>query len=35
MSARFNTVLPDDLNREIDRVARESETNKSKILRKA
>lgn len=35
MSVRFNVVLSDDLNREIDRVARESETNKSEILRKA
>ncbi len=35
MSVRFNIVLSDDLNREIDRVARESESNKSEILRKA
>ena len=35
MSIRFNVVLSDDLNREIDRVAQESETNKSEILRKA
>ena len=35
MSVRFNVVLSDDLNREIDRVAEESETNKSEILRKA
>ncbi len=35
MSVRFNVVLSDDLNREIDRVAHEAETNKSEILRKA
>lgn len=35
MSVRFNVVLSDDLNREIDRVAEEAETNKSEILRKA
>ena len=35
MSTRFNVVLSDDLNREIDRVAAEAETNKSEILRKA
>lgn len=35
MSARLNVILSDDLNREIDRVAAESETNKSEILRKA
>jgi predicted transcriptional regulator len=35
MSARFNVVLSDELNREIDRVAAESETNKSEILRKS
>ncbi|MCH8684076.1 ribbon-helix-helix protein, CopG family [Pedomonas mirosovicensis] len=35
MSVRFNLVLSDDLNREIDKVAAESETNKSEILRKA
>ncbi|MEN2977129.1 ribbon-helix-helix protein, CopG family [Tistrella bauzanensis] len=35
MSVRFNLVLSDDLNREIDKVAEESETNKSEILRKA
>ncbi|WP_221457035.1 transcriptional regulator, partial [Ralstonia solanacearum] len=28
-------VLSDDLNREIDRVAEETETNKSEILRKS
>jgi predicted transcriptional regulator len=35
MSTRFNVILSDDLNREIDRVAAETETNKSEILRKA
>ncbi len=35
MSVRFNVVLSDDLNREIDRAAAETETNKSEILRKA
>jgi predicted transcriptional regulator len=35
MSVRFNLVLSDDLNEEIDKVADETETNKSEILRKA
>ena len=35
MSVRFNVVLSDDLNREIDKVAKDAETNKSEILRKA
>lgn len=35
MSTRFNVVLSDDLIREIDRVAAETETNKSEILRKS
>ncbi len=35
MSVRFNVVLSDDLNKEIDRAVVESETNKSEILRKA
>jgi predicted transcriptional regulator len=35
MSVRFNVVLSDDLNREIDKVAEETESNKSEILRKA
>ncbi|MBU1666469.1 MAG: transcriptional regulator [Gammaproteobacteria bacterium] len=35
MSARFNVVLSDDLNSEIDKVVVESETSKSEILRKA
>ena len=35
MSVRFNVVLSDDLNREIDKAAEETESNKSEILRKA
>ena len=35
MSIRFNIVLSDDLNREIDLAAQQSETNKSEIIRKA
>jgi metal-responsive CopG/Arc/MetJ family transcriptional regulator len=35
MSVRFNVVLSDDLNREIDQVVRETESSKSEILRKA
>ena len=35
MSVRFNVVLSDDLNNEIDKAAEESETNKSDVLRKA
>ncbi len=35
MSARFNVVLSDDLNQAIDKVAAETEQNKSEILRKA
>jgi predicted transcriptional regulator len=35
MSVRFNVVLSDDLDREIDRLAEQTETNKSEILRKA
>ncbi|MBD9355587.1 ribbon-helix-helix protein, CopG family [Methylomonas sp. BW4-1] len=35
MSVRFNVVLSDDLNRELDKAAEEGETNKSEILRKA
>ncbi len=35
MSVRFNVVLSDDLNREIDNAAAETESNKSEILRKA
>lgn len=35
MSARFNVVMSDDLNREIDRAAAETESTKSEILRKA
>jgi len=35
MSVRFNLVLSDDLNREIDQAVQETESNKSEILRKA
>ncbi len=35
MSVRFNVVLSDDLNREIDEAVQKSETSKSEILRKA
>jgi len=35
MSVRFNVVLSEDLNREIDKAAEETESNKSEILRKA
>ena len=35
MSVRFNVVLSDDLNREIDQAAAETESSKSEILRKA
>ena len=35
MSVRFNVVLSDDLNREIDQAVAESESSKSEILRKA
>jgi len=35
MAVRFNVVLSDDLNRDLDLAAQESETNKSEILRKA
>lgn len=35
MSVRFNVVLSDDLNRDLDRAAAESESNKSEIFRKA
>lgn len=35
MSVRFNVVLSDDLNREIDLAVAESESSKSEILRKA
>jgi predicted transcriptional regulator len=35
MSVRFNVVLSDDLNSEIDKIADASETSKSEILRKA
>lgn len=35
MSVRVNMVLSDELNREIENAATESETTKSEILRKA
>jgi predicted transcriptional regulator len=35
MSVRMNMVLSDELNREIENAATESETTKSEILRKA
>ena len=35
MSVRFNVVLSEELNREIDKAAEETESNKSEILRKA
>ena len=35
MSIRFNLVLSDDLNREIDRAVEETENSKSEIIRKA
>ena len=35
MSARFNVVLSDDLNRDIDKAVEANDTNKSELLRKA
>jgi metal-responsive CopG/Arc/MetJ family transcriptional regulator len=35
MSARFNLVLSDDLNRAIDSAVEDSETTKSEVIRKA
>ncbi len=35
MSARLNLVLSDDLNQAIEKVADDSESNKSDIIRKA
>lgn len=35
MSVRLNVVLSDELNREIDKAAAETESNKSEIFRKA
>lgn len=35
MSVRLNVVLSDELNREIDRIAEESESTRSDVLRKA
>ncbi|QDA36072.1 transcriptional regulator (plasmid) [Paracoccus liaowanqingii] len=35
MSVRMNLVLSDDLNREIERLVSENETNKSEVIRKS
>jgi predicted transcriptional regulator len=35
MSARFSIVMSDELNRDLDTAAEESETTKSEIFRKA
>jgi predicted transcriptional regulator len=35
MSVRFNVILSDDLNRQIDNVVEESESSKADVLRKA
>lgn len=35
MSVRFNVVLSNDLNKEIDQAVDETESSKSEILRKA
>jgi predicted transcriptional regulator len=35
MSARFNVMLSDDLNKLIDQAATKNETNKSEVIRKA
>ena len=35
MSVRFNVVMSDDLNRDLDAAAEESETTKSDVMRKA
>lgn len=35
MSSRFNVVLSDNLNKQLDAAATDTETNKSEILRKA
>ncbi len=35
MSVRLNVILSDDLDKEIDHAAQETETSKSEILRKA
>lgn len=35
MSVRLNVVLSDELSREIDQAAEETESNKSEILREA
>jgi predicted transcriptional regulator len=35
MSARFNVVMSDELNRDLDAAAEQSETTKSEVIRKA
>jgi hypothetical protein len=35
VSARFNVVMSDHLNRDLDMAAEESETTKSEVIRKA
>jgi predicted transcriptional regulator len=35
MSVRFNVVMSDELNRDLDAAAEDSETTKSEIFRKA
>jgi predicted transcriptional regulator len=35
MSARFNVIMSDELNRDLDAAAEESETTKSDVIRKA
>lgn len=35
VSARFNVVMSDDLNRDLDTAAEQSETTKSDVIRKA
>lgn len=35
MSVRYNVVLTDELNKEIDQAAEESQSTKSEIMRKA
>lgn len=35
MSVRMNLVLSDDLNKEIERIVAETESNKSEVIRKA
>lgn len=35
MGVRYNVVMSDDLNRDLDRAADETETTKSEVVRKA